>query len=151
MRASLCCWGPRRPPTGPPLFGGRPGTGEAGGSGRGRRRGCSPPAGEWRRRAPGEGWPAGQECRPTRQRGARAPTGPRSAGRTSPNRFRCPVGDWECWERSCGCLDLYLWCHCCRPPGCFGSLKSSPPPPRLLPRTGSPADPGGSRNINTSF
>lgn len=99
---------------------------------------------------PGEGWegperggPVGLVCQPTQQREQQALIGHSSAGRMSQSRSRCPVEGWECWERSCGCPDRCLWCHCCHRPEHCGFLKSFPPLPRPLPLTGSPVDPGG--------
>lgn len=84
---------------------------------------------------------AGLVCPPTQQRAQQVLAGHRRAGRMSPSRSRCPVEGWECWERSCGCPDQYLWCHCCRHPERCGFLTSSPPPPQPPPLSGSPVDP----------
>lgn len=139
----LCCWEPLQQLTGRLLSVGHLEKVE-GGSVQDQQRGCWGLA-EERWQAPEEGGSVGLVCQPMQPQEARAPMGHRSAGRMNQNHFRCPVEGLECWEKSCGCLDLYLWCHCCHPPGCFGFLKSSLPPPQLLPLTGSPVDPGGPR------
>lgn len=138
-RRPLCCWGPRQQRTGHPLSEGHLEEQE-GGSEWAQQRGCLAPAGE-RWEALEEGQLGLVPQPPPQQQEVRALSGHRSAGRTSQNRFRCPVEGSECWEKSCGCLDLYLWCHCCHPPGCFGFLRSSLPLLQLPPQTGSPVDP----------
>lgn len=113
---------------------------EEGGSEQDQKRGCFALA-EERWEDPERGGPVGPVCQPTQQQEQQALMGRRLAGQTSRSRSRCPVEGWECWERSCGCPDRYLWCHCCHRPEHCGFLKSSPPLPQPLPPSGSPAHP----------
>lgn len=85
--------------------------------------------------------PAALESQLTQWQEEPAPTGRRLAAQRSRSHSRCPAEGWECWERSCGCPDRCLWCHCCHHPERCGSLRSSPPRPRPLPLNGSLVDP----------
>lgn len=113
---------------------------EEGGSEQDQQRACFALA-EERWEGPERRGPVGLVCQPTPQEEQQAQMGRHSAEQTSQSRSHCPAEGWECWERSCGCLDRCLWCHCCHHPEHCGFLKSSPPLPQPPPLTGSPVDP----------
>lgn len=113
---------------------------------RGQQWGCFAVT-EERSGEPERGGPAGLVHQPTQEQRLQALTGHRSAGQMSQSHSRCLAGGWECWERSCGCPDQYLWCHCCHLPEHCGFLKSSPPLPLPQLLTGSPVDPGRIKTV----
>lgn len=141
-REALGCSGPQQQLTDNLLTEGGLEKEEDEGSEQNHQRGYFALAGEWWQ-DPERGGAAGLACQPAQQQEEQALMGHRSAGQMSQSHFHCPVEGWECWEKSCDCLDRCLWCHCCHRPERCGFLKSSPPQPLPLPLIESPVAPGG--------